>query len=291
MKPLCNGQSISARPVCAVQPNESKLCLSSKKNQFAQHLPVRPRTTFCRPRQSTSGTDQAAAFRRRGVVIGAAVVATLAIIYIATIFFHNLTHESTDDAFIDAHIVSVAPKIAGNRGREVSDNQLVKKGQILLEIDPRDMDAEVARKQAALEVAKARLENAQMSAEQAEAHVKTLQAAYAAAQASTQAAAAETAKQRGDLARNSGLIASGAISKQDFQHSQSDTTSSEATSESKKKQLQAAAAYAEEGKKQAGSARAQASAARAEVTAAEAELHQAELQKSILRFPRLKRAE
>jgi membrane fusion protein, multidrug efflux system len=220
-------------------------------------------------------------FRRRGVVIGAAVVATLAIVYLATIFFHNLTHESTDDAFIDAHVVSVAPKIAGKIAAvKVNDNQLVKKGQVLLEIDSRDVEAEVARKRAALEVAKARLENAQMSAEQAEAHVKTLQAAYAAAQASTQAAAAETAKQRGDLARNSGLIASGAISKQDFQHSQSDTTSSEATLESKKKQLQAAAAYAEEGKKQAGSARAQVSAAKAEVAAAQAELHQAELQNS-----------
>ncbi|HSU86727.1 MAG TPA: efflux RND transporter periplasmic adaptor subunit [Chthoniobacterales bacterium] len=224
--------------------------------------------------------------RRRGVVIAAAVVAALAIIYVATIFFHNLTHESTDDAFIDAHVVSVAPKIAGKIAAvEVSDNELVKKGQVLLEIDPRDVDAEVARKRAALEVAKARLENAQMSAEQAEAHVRTLAAAYAAAEASTAAAAAETAKQRGDLARNSGLIASGAISKQDFQHSQSDTTSSEATLESKKKQLQAAAAYAEEGKKQAGSARAQVSAAKAEVTAAEAELHQAELQKSYTKIP------
>jgi membrane fusion protein, multidrug efflux system len=222
----------------------------------------------------------------RGVVIAAAVVAALAIIYVATIFFHNLTHESTDDAFIDAHVVSVAPKIAGKIAAvEVSDNELVKKGQILLEIDSRDVDAEVARKRAALEVAKARLENAQMSAEQAEAHVRTLEAAYAAAEASTAAAAAETAKQRGDLARNSGLIASGAISKQDFQHSQSDTTSSEATLESKKKQLQAAAAYAEEGKKQAGSARAQVSAAKAEVTAAEAELHQAELQKSYTKIP------
>jgi membrane fusion protein (multidrug efflux system) len=223
---------------------------------------------------------------RRGVVIAAAVVAALAIIYVATIFFHNLTHESTDDAFIDAHVVSVAPKIAGKIATvEVSDNELVRKGQILLEIDSRDVDAEVARKRAALEVAKARLENAQMSAEQAEAHVRTLEAAYAAAEASTAAAAAETAKQRGDLARNSGLIASGAISKQDFQHSQSDTTSSEATLESKKKQLQAAAAYAEEGKKQAGSARAQVSAAKAEVTAAEAELHQAELQKSYTKIP------
>ena len=220
-------------------------------------------------------------FRRRGVVIGAAIALVLAICYVATIFFHNLTHESTDDAFIDAHIVSIAPKIAGKISAvKVSDNQLVKKGQVLLEIDSRDIEATVAQKRAALEVAQARLENARMSAEQAEAHVNTLLAAYASVQASTKSAAAETEKVRGDLARNSDLVASGAISKQDFQHSKSDTASSEATLDSKEKQLQAAAAYAEEGRKQAGSAQAQASAAQAEVAEAQAELHQVELQKS-----------
>ena len=220
-------------------------------------------------------------FHRRGVVIGAAVVAVLAIIYVATIFFHNLTHESTDDAFIDAHIVSLASKIAGRISAvKVSDNQFVKKGDVLLEIDPRDIAAMVAQKRAALAVSKAQLENARMSAEQAEAHVKTLEAAYASVQASTNAAAADTAKLRGDLVRNRDLITSGVISTEDFQHSQSDTTSSEATLVSKEKQLQAAAAYEEEGKKQAGSALAQASAAQAKVAEAEAELHQAELQES-----------
>ncbi len=220
-------------------------------------------------------------FHRRGVVIGAAVVAVVAIIYVATIFFHNLTHEGTDDAFIDAHIVTLASKIAGKISAvKVSDNQFVKKGDMLLEIDPRDIAAMVAQKRAALAVAKAQLENARMSAEQAEAHVKTLEAAYASVQASTNAAAADTAKLRGDLVRNRDLITRGVISAEDFQHSQSDTTSSEATLVSKEKQLQAAAAYAEEGKKQAGSALAQASAAQAKVAEAEAELHQAELQES-----------
>ena len=213
--------------------------------------------------------------------LAAAIVVVCAIAYVATIFLHSLTHESTDDAFIDAHIVSIAPKIAGKISAvKVNDNQFVKKGQVLLEIDPRDIEAMVAQKRAALEVAQARLENARMTAEQAEAHVNTLLAAYASAQASTRSAAAETEKVRGDLARNSDLVASGAISTQDFQHSKSDTVSSEATLESKEKQLQAAAAFAEEGKKQAGSAQAQASAAKAEVAESQAELHQAELQKS-----------
>ena len=220
-------------------------------------------------------------FRQRGVVIGGAVVAILAIVYVATIFFHGLTHESTDDAFIDAHIVSIAPKVAGKISAvKVSDNQLVKKGDVLLEIDPSDIAAMVAQRRAAVEVAKAHLTNAQMSAEQAQAHVQTLLAAYASVQASTAAAAADTNKLRSDLARNSGLIASGAISKQDYQHSESDTKASEATLESKQKQLQAAAAYAVEARKAAGSAEAQAGAAKAEVAEAEAELRQAELQES-----------
>ncbi len=220
-------------------------------------------------------------FRRRGVVLGAALLAVLAIIYIATIFFHSLTHETTDDAFIDAHIVNIAPKIAGRIASvSVNDNQFVQAGDLLFEIDPRDVGALLAQKRAGLAVARARSVNARMTAEQAEAHVQTLQAAYASAKASTDAAAADTNKVRGDLRRNSGLIASGAISKQDFQHSQSDTTSSEATLVAKQKQLQAAAAYAEEGKKQAGSALAQASAAEAEVDLAQADLRQAELQAS-----------
>ena len=220
-------------------------------------------------------------FHRRGVIIGGAALALLAIVYVATIFFHSLTHESTDDAFIDAHIVSIAPKIAGRISAvKVRDNQLVKQGDLLIEIDPHDIEASVPQKQAALDVAKAHFENAQLSAEQASAHVATVRAAFASVEATTNAAAADTKKLRGDLARNKGLIASGAISKQDFQHSLSDVSSSEANLDAKRKQLQAAAALAEEAKKQAGSAKAQASAARAEVAEAQAELHEADLQKS-----------
>jgi membrane fusion protein (multidrug efflux system) len=107
-----------------------------------------------------------------------------------------------------------------------------------------------------------------------------VKAGLASVEASAGATAAETQKVKGDLSRNKDLIESGAISKQDFQHSLSDVASSEATLESKRRQLQAAEALGEEAKKQAGSARAQVTAAEAEVAAAQAELHQAELQKS-----------
>ena len=206
----------------------------------------------------------------------------LAIGYAATIFFHNLTHESTDDAFIDAHIVSIAPKIAGKISAvKVNDNQFVKKGQILLEIDPSDIEATVAQKRAALEVAQARLENARLAAEQAKAHVQTLLAAYASAQASTAAAAAETAKGAWRPRRGTGICSRAArFPPRTSSIRRATRPLRKRRSSRREKQLQAAAAYAEEGKKQAGSAHAQASAAQAEVAEAQAELRQAELQES-----------
>lgn len=90
-------------------------------------------------------------FRRPGVIIGITAVATVGIIYGATLVFHSLTHESTDDAFVDTHVVSVAPKIAGRLSAvHVRDNQVVKKDEVLVEIDPRDFQVALAQAKANL---------------------------------------------------------------------------------------------------------------------------------------------
>lgn len=228
-----------------------------------------------------SGAHKVSFWKRRGVVLAALLLAIIAIAYGAIAMVHALTHESTDDAFIDGHIISIAPKIAGKIvAVHVTDNQFVKKGELLFEIDPRDAEAALAQKKAALNVARAKKKNAEMAAEQAQAHVRTLEAGYAAAEANTEAAAADAKKQRSDLQRNKTLIAGGAISKQDYEHSAIDTTASEATLESKKKTLEAARAYAEEAQKAAGSALAEKDAATADVDQAEAALRQQELQVS-----------
>ena len=92
-------------------------------------------------------------FRRPAVIIAIAGLAIVAIGYGAVAMFHSFTHESTDDAFIDVHFVSMAPKIAGRVADVyVNDNQLVKKGDVLVEIDPRDF--QVALAQAKANVAK-----------------------------------------------------------------------------------------------------------------------------------------
>jgi len=78
--------------------------------------------------------------------------------------------ESTDDAFIEAHVVPVAPQVAGRVAQLlVKDNQAVKRGQVLLQIDPRDYQAQLAQANANLAAAKSRLKqaNAQFAADQA----------------------------------------------------------------------------------------------------------------------------
>jgi membrane fusion protein, multidrug efflux system len=85
-------------------------------------------------------------FRRPAVIVAAAAVAIVGISYGGFALFHSFTHESTDDAFIDVHFVSVAPKIAGRVAVvHVDDNQLVKKGDVLVEIDPRDFQVALAQ--------------------------------------------------------------------------------------------------------------------------------------------------
>ena len=90
-------------------------------------------------------------FRRPGVIIVAAALAVVGIGYGAFAVFHSFTHESTDDAFVDAHIILTAPKIAGRVAAvHIDDNQDVKKGELLVEIDPADAEAALAQAKAKL---------------------------------------------------------------------------------------------------------------------------------------------
>jgi membrane fusion protein (multidrug efflux system) len=108
-------------------------------------------------------------FRRPGVIVAAAVLAIAGIGYGGLAMFHSFTHESTDDAFIDVHFVSVAPKIAGRvTAVNVDDNQLVKKGNALIEIDPRDFQVALAQAKANLAKDKATLVQANTNEKRAQ---------------------------------------------------------------------------------------------------------------------------
>lgn len=74
-------------------------------------------------------------------------------------FVNNLNHETTDDAYIEGRIHVIAPKISGTVLKvQVEDNQLIKKADLLVEIDPVDYFLKVKEAEANLAIRKATLE-------------------------------------------------------------------------------------------------------------------------------------
>jgi membrane fusion protein (multidrug efflux system) len=74
--------------------------------------------------------------RRRLIIAIGAVILIAAIILIWSWWENSSRYETTDDAFIDTHIVRLSPQIAGRVVRVlVNDNQLVQPGALLVEID------------------------------------------------------------------------------------------------------------------------------------------------------------
>lgn len=87
-------------------------------------------------------------------------IITFAILAFGGIYtlLHAHYYQSTDDAFVEGHIVSIAPRVSGPVIKLlIKDNQEVKKGDLLLEIDPNDYIVALKQKEAKLLEARAML--------------------------------------------------------------------------------------------------------------------------------------
>jgi membrane fusion protein (multidrug efflux system) len=68
----------------------------------------------------------------------------------------SLRTESTDDAYVNSYVTFVAPRVEGQVAEVlVEDNNRVKKGDVLVRLDPEPFRVQVAIKQAAVEAAEA----------------------------------------------------------------------------------------------------------------------------------------
>lgn len=145
------------------------------------------------------------------------------------------SYESTDDAQIDGHLNPVSARISGHvQQLLVDDNQYVKAGQALAQIDPRDYQVLVARAQAdydnAVAAAKAagvnvpitststssQLASAAAEVEGARAALLAAQQQYDAANAQLAQAEANNVKAQNDLARYKQLVSKQEISQQQY---------------------------------------------------------------------------
>jgi len=113
---------------------------------------------------------------RRHLVMGAAAILSLAVLAWFGIpqIELLLTTVSTDDAYVNGHVTFVAARVPGQVSRVlVDDNNRVKKGELLVELDKEPYRVEVAIKKAAVGTAKADLDAAKASVRGVEATARS----------------------------------------------------------------------------------------------------------------------
>ena len=92
-------------------------------------------------------------FLKNRTIVGlAAVILVLGLIFGVRYWLYARSHESTDDAFIDGHIIQISPKVSGYVAKiYVTDNQQVKSGDLIAELDARDYEVRLQQAKAALD--------------------------------------------------------------------------------------------------------------------------------------------
>ena len=137
--------------------------------------------------------------------------------YLVTAF----THESTDDAFIAAHVVSVAPRVAGQVAAVyVLDNEMVRSNELLVEIDPVDYATVAAQKQSSANAQEANYKTVLAALDLMSVKVATAEATADQSKADADAAQATDARAQADFQRSQELRTQNTISQQEFDAAQ-----------------------------------------------------------------------
>src|SRR5215469_14670629 len=114
------------------------------------------------PEAPPKPTAKPAPGRRRRLLLVGIVVAALVLSFGVPQLLRAFNTVSTDDAYVNSYVTFVAPRVSGQVARVlVDDNYRVKKGDVLVELDPEPFQVQVAIKQAAVDTAQANLALAQ----------------------------------------------------------------------------------------------------------------------------------
>jgi membrane fusion protein (multidrug efflux system) len=196
------------------------------------------------------------------ILIALGGIAAAAVYYVRFI----APYETTDDAFIESYVTFVSPRVSGPVVKLLAtDNQRVKAGDMLLEIDPRDC-------QALVDQATADLNAANSHVRQAEAQIAVDQAKADEKSATVPAAQAVAGRAEADRGRYES-VQSNAVSDSQIDLAKAQAKSAAAEVEVARNQAKAAAAQVELD-------RAEVETARAQVEQARTRLQQAQLQLS-----------
>ena len=198
-----------------------------------------------------------------GVAVGV-IILIAAIIAGVLYWLHARNYESTDDAFIDGRPVSISPEVSGNLVEvPVTDNQVVKAGDVLARIDDRDYKASLATAEAQIEQADAMVvnNNAQISGQQSQ--IEQTKRQVTEAQAALDFAKDENKRYQDLVQTGAGTVQRAQQAASDLQQRQAQFAASEAARNQAEKQidvLRAQVANAVAQREQAKATKAQAEA-------------------------------
>jgi membrane fusion protein, multidrug efflux system len=196
------------------------------------------------------------------VLVGLVVAIFAAVVL--TIIFRPHPDVWTDDAYVTVHYATIAPRISGQVATvPVDDNDVVKTGQVLATLDPRDNEIALASAEAAVARGRSQLDEISANVSRQPSIIAEQQAAVASARAKL-AFAQDNARRYGNLA------ATGAGTMQE--HQQADTTLQQAQAS-----LDGADASLDAARRQLDVLKARRSAAEAAIKAEEAQHQQAKL--------------
>jgi membrane fusion protein (multidrug efflux system) len=176
---------------------------------------------------------------KKKIYIAASVVVVLVGLSVAFAYFvRTSSGQATNDAFVSADFTVVAPRVAGQIGAlTVEDNQVVRKGQLLAQIDDREYVAAVASAAADVSTTKATIDNVSASIVQQQSVIDQADASLTSAHAGYVFA-------RADFGRYTDLAQHGAGSQQNAQQArahidtaQADVSRNEASLKAAKQQI------------------------------------------------------
>jgi membrane fusion protein, multidrug efflux system len=201
--------------------------------------------------------------RRRKILIVAAVL--VALVAGVLMWRYLSSYESTDDAQADVHLYPVSSRVSGYVIKvNVDDNEWVKMGTVLVEIDPKDYEVAVAQAQANLASAEAtakslnitvpitstttssQLKSASSDIVNAQAGIIAAKRQLAAAHAQTQAAEANDIKAQDDLQRYKLLVDKREVAEQVYDQALATARSSTASVEAARANESAAQQFVEQ---------------------------------------------
>jgi membrane fusion protein (multidrug efflux system) len=192
---------------------------------------------------------------------------------------YALHYEDTENAQIEGNISPVLPRIAGFVTEiNAKENQLVKKGDILVKLDESELKVKVLQAQAAIETAIANQRAIEANVSTSGANVSTVAANVETTKESIEAAQIRLDKAQLEYDRYAKLLSEKSATQSQFDNVEAEKKVSKAQLEISKKQLEAARKQLDAAQVQADASKQQIAVAKATVAQRQADLEMAKLQ-------------